>query len=264
VNLHHMILSGALGAAVKNRILEKPHVVTDVTNKPKVRLNDEDLLDNVWSAEEARRFIDHLKENGSAQYLAFFALAIDAGLRKGEMLGLQWKDLEGSALRVDRQLLGVKEDEQGITHLVNSPPKSKRSRTVDLSAETVALLREHKREQAELKMENRLHYQDLGLVFAQSWENKCGRRSVLGLPLNRTVVGTQLSRLSGAAKVKRITVHGLRHTSATLLLKQGVQPNVVQRRLGHSKVELTLNIYSHVLPSMQSDAANKLAIVLHR
>jgi integrase len=263
VSLHHMILSGALRAAVKNRILEAPHVATDVTNKPRVRLNDEDLLDNVWSPDEARQFLDHLKEKGSAQYLAFFALALDAGLRKGEMLGLQWKDLDGSSLRVDRQLLGVKEDQAGTTQLVTSPPKGKRSRTVDLSDETLALLREHKREQAELKLKNRLHYMDLGLMFAHSWEHKYGKHSVLGMPLNKTAVGTMLGRFCKAARVKRITVHGLRHTSATLLLKAGVQPHVVQRRLGHSKVEMTLNIYSHVLPSMQSDAASRLASLLH-
>jgi integrase len=72
-----------------------------------------------------------------------------------------------------------------------------------------------------------------------------------------------LNRLCQAAKVKRITVHGLRHTCATLLLSANVQPHVVQRRLGHKNITITLDIYGHVLPSMQQDAASKLASLLH-
>jgi integrase len=72
-----------------------------------------------------------------------------------------------------------------------------------------------------------------------------------------------LTRLCKAAKVKPITVHGLRHTSATLLLSAGIPAHVVQRRLGHKKVEMTLNLYAHVLPSMQQDAASRLATLLH-
>jgi integrase len=147
---------------------------------------------------------------------------------------------------------------------VTSPPKGKRSRALDLSEETVALLREHKREQSELKLKNRLHYVDHGLVFAQSWEHKAGTHSRLGMPLNKTMLVAQLARWCRESHVKRITVHGLRHTSATLLLAAGEQPHVVQRRLGHSKVEMTLNIYSHVLPSMQTNAASRIANVLHR
>jgi integrase len=264
VALHHAILTGALSAAVNNGTLRQ-NVASRVTNKPKVRQNDEDLLNNVWTADEARRFLESLKEDSSTQYLVLFALALETGLRKSELLGLQWKDIDGTSLRVDRQLLGVTEDEAtGVFRLVTSPPKGKRSRALDLSDEVVTMLRDHKREQSEVKMKNRRHYVDHGLVFAQAWEHKSGKHSVLGMPLNKTMVGGQLAKLCRLSGVKRITVHGLRHTSATLLLSAGVQPHVVQRRLGHSKVEMTLNIYSHVLPSMQSDAASRLATVLHR
>lgn len=76
-------------------------------------------------------------------------------------------------------------------------------------------------------------------------------------------VNGQLDELCKAAKVKRVTVHGLRHTSATLLLAAGVQPNVVQKRLGHKQINITLDIYAHVLPSMQQDAAGKLGKLLY-
>jgi integrase len=128
----------------------------------------------------------------------------------------------------------------------------------------VSLLKEHKRAQAELKMANRTAYHDLGLVFAKEWGHLHGREDSLGLPLQANNLGQrEFARAIKAAKVRAITVHGLRHTSATLLLKAGVPPQVVQRRLGHKRIEITLGIYAHVLPSMQQDAARRLGALLH-
>jgi integrase len=76
-------------------------------------------------------------------------------------------------------------------------------------------------------------------------------------------VSQQLERLCTTAGVKRITVHGLRHTCATLLLSAGVAANVVQRRLGHKNISITLDTYGNVLPAMQQDAASRLATLLH-
>ena len=259
VAIHHAVLGRALGAAIKANKL-RINVVTGADNRPTVR-RKEDNLGNVWTSEEARKFLTVVKQ-GSAQYAALFALALDGGLRKGELLGLRWKDLEGTSLRVERQLLDVRED-AGKFHLDTSPPKGKCGRQLDLSEDTVALLREHKRQQAELKLKNRLRYQDCGLMFAQEWEDQKGKQSRLGLPLHRSTIGQQLDKLCVKSVVKRITVHGLRHTCATLLMLAGVPPVVVQKRLGHADAAMTLNIYSHVLPSMQKDAAQRLAALLH-
>jgi integrase len=73
----------------------------------------------------------------------------------------------------------------------------------------------------------------------------------------------EFARLIKAAGVKRIKFHGMRHTVATLMLSAGVPAHVVQRRLGHSKIEMTLGIYAHALPTMQQDAASRLAALLH-
>ena len=100
-------------------------------------------------------------------------------------------------------------------------------------------------------------------MFAQSWEHLSGRRARLGAGLPPFCVNQNLKRFCKDAKVRVITVHGLRHTSATLLLAAGVPPHVVQRRLGHKKIEMTLNLYAHVLPSMQADAASTLATLPH-
>ncbi len=108
-------------------------------------------------------------------------------------------------------------------------------------------------------MKNRTVYKDYDLVFTQTWDVG----SILGGPLHVSSLERLLQRSCKASNVKAITPHGLRHTCATLLLAAGVPAHVVQRRLGHRRVEMTLNIYSHVLPSMQQDAAAKLAALLH-
>lgn len=100
-------------------------------------------------------------------------------------------------------------------------------------------------------------------MFAQSWEHKSNKHFRLGAPLFRNTITSTLDRVCRASGVKRITVHGLRHTCATLMLSAGVPVHVVQRQLGHKNAEMTLNVYSHVLPSMGDDAASRLAVLLH-
>jgi len=114
-----------------------------------------------------------------------------------------------------------------------------------------------------LKLANRLQYKEHGLIFAQAWEHQNGRNGCLGTPLNQNAIARTLERLIASAEVRRINVHGLRHPSATLLLAAGVQPHVVQQRLGHSSIGTTLNQYAHVLPSQQAGAASKLAALIY-
>ena len=102
------------------------------------------------------------------------------------------------------------------------PPKNGCARDITLSAETVELLRQHKRTQAELKMANRTTYHDHGLVFAKEYGDLTNRADMIGLPLQANHLGERhFDPLIKAAKVKRITVHGMRHTCATLLLTAG-------------------------------------------
>ena len=219
-----------------------------------------DVLDHVWTAEEAARFLKAAKDAGP-QLSGLFALALDSGMRRGEIGGLQWADVDWAkgTIRVQRSLLSRgREPKYGL-------PKTKAGiRVIDLSPETMALLKTHKQHQAELKMRNRVAYQDHGLVFAKEWDDLHGREDSLGAPLAMHNCGDrEMRRISKVAGVRRIKFHGLRHTMATLMLSAGVPPPVVQRRLGHSKIEMTLGIYSHVLPGQQADAAARLAALLH-
>ena len=104
----------------------------------------------------------------------------------------------------------------------------------------------------------------VGLVFCKDWSHVRRRCDTLGDPLSINNLGQrEFARLLAAADVKPITLHGLRHTSATLLLAAGVPPHVVQQRLGHKRVEITLDLYAHVLPGQQRDAARQLGLLLY-
>ena len=254
---HHTLIHSALKAAEIGGFVAR-NVAQRVTNKPK-KAATHDALEHVWTAQEAARFLTVAKAAGP-QKAAFYSVALDTGARRGELGALKWTDLdhETGRLTIQRHLV------EGGQQPVFGPTKTKTSRTVELSAETLALLREHRRHQAEVKIKNRQHYKDHGLIFAKQWGDLHARVDSLGAPIGVNNIGTrEYARLIKAAGVKRIKFHGMRHTMATLMLSAGVPPHIVQRRLGHSRVEMTLNIYAHALPSMQQDAASKLALLLH-
>jgi integrase len=204
-------------------------------------------------------FIAAAKEQGP-QPAAFYTLALGSGARKGELCGLKWTDidLDAGTVAFVRQLIKPGPEP------VFGPLKNGESRTISIAPETVALLRKHRAHQAELKLANRVHYHDHGLVFAKEWEHMQRHGNTLGHPLQMNNIGqNEYRRIVKSAGVRPIKFHGLRHTCATLLLKAGVPIKVVQERLGHKRIEITLNIYAHALPSMQQDAAAKLAMLLH-
>lgn len=261
LRLHHTILSSALKLAVRDGLLHR-NVAPLATERPGRRPEQRKL--RAWTAEEASKVLamakQTAKESGTAQTAALIAVALDSGARKGEFQALRWTDVDltTGALQIERQLL------KGGLKPVFGPTKTRELRRLDLSEETLTLLREHKREQAELKLANRPHYAEHDLIFAQRWEHKGGRGEwQLGGPLTPSTITTTLRRFVKLAGVRSINVHGLRHTSATLLLAAGVQPHVVQKRLGHSNITTTLNLYAHVLPSQQADAARRLAALLY-
>lgn len=257
LQVHHAILHSALDAAVRGGLLTR-NVAQLVSNKPK-KGGGADVLDHVWTAEEASKFLAAAKAAGPQQ-AAFYSLALDTGARRGELASLKWSDLDtaGGKLTIQRHL------QSGGHAPVFSPTKTGTVRAVELSAETLALLRAHKAHQSEIKLRNRQHYRDHGLMFAKEWADLRGRRDSLGAPLQVNNIGArEFDGLIRAAGVKRIKFHGMRHTVATLMLAAGVPAHVVQRRLGHAKVEMTLGIYAHALPSMQLDAAERLARLLH-
>lgn len=256
VRLHHAILTRALNASLDANIVRN-NVGQKVRRLPKISRSQRN---NVWTAEEARRFIKTLKDHESGQLSALFTLALDTGCRKAELLGLKWSDLTGPMLRVERQLIRM---DGGADDPTFGVPKGKEPRVIELQQQTLDLLKMHKAKQAELKLRNRLHYIDHGLMFAQEWEHQNGPTCRLGKALNMMTMNGALKRLCKSANVPLIKVHDLRHTCATLMLEAGVSAKVVQERLGHADIKMTMNTYTHVSQAVQHEAVAKLANLLH-
>jgi integrase len=258
--LHHAILHQALRKAMKDRLISS-NPAADLDHRPR-RTSEkvsEDARKHAWTAIEARDFLAAAKAAGP-QAAAFYGLALDSGARKGELCGLTWAnlDLDAGKMRIVQQLLTPGADP------TFGPTKTGRPRTVAMAAETVELLRAHRKHQRELMMANRTTYHDLGLVFAKEWSDLQRKGETLGHPLQINNLGQrEYAKLIKSAGVRAIKFHGLRHTCATLLLQAGQPVHVVSERLGHSKVSMTMEVYAHVLPDLQRDAAAALGVLLH-
>ena len=172
-------------------------------------------------------------------------LAFSTGMRRGEVLAVRWKnvDLERGTLRVMESL------EQTKTGIRFKPPKSGRHRVITLPAYAVEDLRRLKRRQAE---------ELLALGVRQTGETLvCARAD--GEPHQPLSLTYEFARFIGRMKdLPRVRFHDLRHSHATQLLASGVHPKIASERLGHASVGITLDLYSHVTDTMQSDAAVKL------
>ena len=176
-------------------------------------------------------------------------LALTTGLRIGELLGLKWSDIDLDArrLRVSRQL------QRGEGGVIFTEPKAASRRTVDLPASTVEALKRHRKRQVEETLKAGGAYLDNDLLFAGD----------LGGPIGpEKVTQRAFKPLLKRAGLPEIRFHDLRHTFATLLLTRGVHPTYVQRALGHASVKITLDRYSHWMPSMGRATAEAIDAAL--
>lgn len=252
LSLHHTILHSALRKAVRDRLIAV-NPARDLEGKPRRLHSRDEARKHCWSLSEAKLFLEIARAAGP-QAGAFYTLALDSGMRKGELCGLAWADvdLDASTVRVVRQLLSPSLTIGGELRI--GPTKTSKVRTVRISDETVRLLQEHRKQQRQSMMRHRDTWKDLDLVFTRDD----------GQPLLMNNLGQrEYASLIKAANVKSIKFHGLRHTCATLLLQAGTPVHVVSERLGHSKVSMTMEVYAHVLPDMQREAAVTMGALLH-
>ena len=199
------------------------------------------------SPNEARLVLATAKPQRNA---ARWLIALALGLRQSEALGLRWSDLDLTAgtLQVRRGLHRVPGH-----GLIYEEPKSDRSRrTVAVATPIVAALREHRvRQDAERSLAGGA-WEDHDLVFCQP----------TGRPIDRRADHRAWTRLLAAAGVRHVRLHDARHGVATTLLADGVPARVVAELLGHATTQITLDIYSHVLPALARDASNRMSLAL--
>jgi integrase len=198
-----------------------------------------------WSARELRTFLEHVADD---RLFALWRLAATTGMRRGELLGLTWRylDLDGASVRVEQQLVPTR---GGASF---GPPKTERSyRTIKLDPETVDVLKRHREAQQLERAFAADAYEDQDLVFCRE----------LGAPIHPQSLSYDFSRITRAAKLGEITLHGLRHTHATHLLTQAVPLHVVAARIG-DRPEIVLKTYAHLLPTSDEEAANRAASLI--
>ncbi len=235
----HGILRKALADAVRWNLVQRN--AADFADPPKVSSAGREML--TWNAEELRTFLEHIAgERLHAAYL----LAATTGMRRGEVLGLRWRDVDLDAAR-----LSVRQSIVSVAYEIKiTEPKTARSRrSIALDQRTVAALRSWRKLQLEDRMLLGDDYENSGLVFtAES-----------GRYIHPDRFTQLFDRFVNDSDVRRIRLHDLRHTHATLALAAGVHPKVVSERLGHATVAFTLDVYSHAVPALQQDAADRVA-----
>ena len=241
VKIIRNILSKAFQTAIDWELVSKNP--TERVKGPSI----EKKTKETWTAEEAKTFLESCDE---LRWKVAFSLALHTGMRRGEVLALKWDNVD-----FEKQILKVKESlaytkEQGL--FFTTPKTSTSFREVVIPASLIELLNELKDEQDVMKQRMGTSYQNFNLVVC----------TTDGKPVHPRNLVRTFDRLIKKAGIKKISIHGLRHTNATLLMKQGINPKIVSERLGHANVGITLDIYSHTDLDMQIETVAKLERML--
>jgi integrase len=195
----------------------------------------------VWTVEEQKKFLDYVKSESDFYYMLFL-LALTSGMRKGEILGLQWDDVD-----TKQGIVSVKRTAvwaQRNLYLKDMPKTESSIRSIQIPEQTSKALK---------RWQLACPANPLNLVFPSPKTNGILYPNSLDKAFQKSVRN---------AGVPMISFHGLRHTFATTLLANNVNPKVVQEMLGHATIKTTMDTYSHVLPNMQRSAAEQLGAVL--
>ncbi len=198
---------------------------------------------NVLTPEQAQMVLSHL---AGTRDEALYYLALTTGLRRGELLGLMWDDLDWVTghLMIQRQVIRIK---KGGLQFV-SPKTDAGRRLLTVGEGAIEKLRAHLQHQQLERQFAGKRWQEHNLIFC----------NMNGTPMDPSGLSNRHQMLMKKLNLPSIRFHDLRHTAATLMLKQHIHPKIVQERLGHSSITITLDRYSHVLPNMQDEVAAKM------
>jgi integrase len=233
----HITLHSVLQQAVKTGMIERNPA--SFVQPPKEPANEMTILNTSQVSQL-------LIAAQSSRLEAIIHLAVISGMRQMELLGLKWSDLDWikQTLKIERQLL--KPDGEGVKF--SSPKTRYGKRSISLGVKTVEILRKHyEKQQAEQRKAGEA-WKEYGLIFTT--QN--------GTPMHPRNLLRDYKKLLHTAGLPPIRFHDLRHTAASILLNQGVPVITVSRRLGHAKASITLDIYGHLIPTMQTEVAEMI------
>jgi integrase len=252
------VLVGALRTACAQTPPLIPRNPADhVPNKPRAR-SKKGHAGTAWEATEVGRLMAVLRTQDE-QTRALWTLALDSGARRGELAGARWSDinLETGVWDLQWQLRRTKGGyrQMRTTGPTFDAPKRNSRGKVTLHEGTMDALKSHKRAQAEQKMKLRDVWQDHDLVFTNPDQP--------GLPIDPHHLARAFNALCDEAKVRRVRIHDCRHSTATIAIGAGVPVVAVSKRLRHSKLSTTMDVYTHLTEAMDRDASAKIGAVLH-
>jgi integrase len=232
----HVVIHRALKDAVRWGLLTRN--VADLADPPSQQAREI----KTWNVNELRQFLHQVKDD---RLFAAYLLHATTGMRRGEVLGLRWCDVD-----LDQARLSIRQTLLTINYKLHvSEPKTLRSRrTISLDPATVSALRAHRKAQLEERLAWGESWRDTGLVFTRED----------GEPVHPAGFSDAFERAVKRAQLPRIRLHGLRHTYATLALSASVPLWAVADLLGHSNVSVTDRFYRHAIPSMLEEAASKV------
>lgn len=240
---HHRVISKILATAVKWGLLEKN--VAMRADPPKVPHREISYLNE----QEVREMLT-LLEQEPIQYQTMITLLVYTGIRRGELCGLEWKDID-----FENQVMHVVRSAQYIGNktVITKEPKTKSGiRHFSLSIHACILLKRYKHWQLEQKFNAGDQWTESDRLFT-SWNGK---------PIHPDTITDWFSKFIKRSELPYVTLHSLRHTNATLMIAEGTDVCTVSRRLGHANTATTLNIYAHALKSKDREAADTLDNVL--
>ena len=194
----------------------------------------------LWTPQEAARFLDTARPH---RLYALFYLAMSTGMRRGELLGLRWGDVEGDTITIKQNLVKV-----GQTVKLQTPKTAKGYRRIPVTADVIDALEHHRalqRSEAALMGEA---WHDSGLVFITE----------TGEHLHPDTLKGHRNRLMDSAGVPRVKLHDLRHLHASIAIRNGTDPKVLADRLGHARASFTLDTYTHLFDEQRAKAAVSL------
>lgn len=242
VRHHHTTLHKALQTAVEWGVAAKNPA--DAVKPPHAKRPEM----QIWNEDEAIRLLEAAK---TTPYYALFYLLLFTGMRRSEILALRWQDVDFiyGQIYVTRSLHHLKDG----SYVFTQPKSEKSRRTIALPPSAFLVLDEHRKgKEAEALLVGQT-LSDNELVFCN-----------LGQPIRPDTLTRAWPMLAARAGVKVIRLHDARHTHASLMLKEGIHPKIVQERLGHSSISITLDTYSHVSPGLQEAAAKRFDDLLNK